>query len=94
MTAPQPGTAPLNMDVAPRDWAATLASVVGDELLPKGGTMVITLAPEALGPLRVTVELVGNEASVTVQATTPDAARMIASPRPTLLRRLARWGCR
>lgn len=92
-TAGQSQVAPtLDLDRPATDWSAALAGVAGGTLLPAGGTLEIALEPERLGPLRITVEVSGAEASVTVVAATPDAARIIAQATPDLATALAAQG--
>lgn len=91
---PVPLLAPetLNLDRPAADWSATLAGVAGGMLLPEGGRLEIRLEPEALGPLSVMVEVSGAEASVTILAASPEAARIIAQATPDLATAMAAQG--
>lgn len=59
------------------DWPATAVAATVTSLSADGGTMIMELSPEALGPLRITLTLEGDTATVRFQTETPEAARLL-----------------
>ena len=92
-TAPAP--APMVPNPVARidraEWPQDIAMTVA-ESLPEGGTMVIELAPEELGRLRIVLTLEGDRASVQFQTETDAAARLLSQQERALAVELARNG--
>ncbi|MGP9805030.1 flagellar hook-length control protein FliK [Paracoccus sp. NSM] len=90
-----PAPAALALNPAARldraEWPEAMAMTL-TESLPEGGTMVIELAPEELGRLRIVLTLEGDRASVQFQTETDAAARLLSQQERALAVELARNG--
>jgi hypothetical protein len=74
------------------DWPVTAVAATVAGLSADGGTMVMELSPEALGPLRITLTLEGDTATVRFQTETPEAARLLNEAERQLSTELNRHG--
>jgi len=92
--APLPATPSLPAPIATAqpDWPARVATASIAALTPDGGTMILDLAPEDLGRLRVTLTIEGDTATVRFQTETPEAARLLSDAERQLSAEFARGG--
>lgn len=92
-SGPLTGTAliPMSARIDRADWPQAMALTLTGTL-PDGGTMVIDLAPEELGRLRITLTLEGDRAMIQFQTETPEAARLLSQHERALSTELARSG--
>lgn len=88
--ASAPASQPLAM--ASPDWPSNLAQTTITALTPEGGTMVMTLAPDDLGSLRITLTLNGDAASLQIIAETPEVAQILTQAEGQLAQEFARNG--
>lgn len=90
-----PASAPMALPSTARidraEWPQAMAMTL-TESLPDGGTMVIELAPEELGRLRIVLTLEGDRASVQFQTESDAAARLLSQQERALAVELARNG--
>lgn len=90
MAAPLPGTA-QPLDMMRPDWTGSIAMTLA-ELGAEGGTMIVDLAPEELGRMRITLTVEGERTTVQFQTDTPEAARLLSQGERQLALDLARGG--
>ena len=90
MAAPLPGAA-QPLDMMRPDWTGSIAMTLA-ELGAEGGTMVVDLAPEELGRMRITLTVEGERTTVQFQTDTPEAARLLSQGERQLALDLARGG--
>lgn len=87
------GTGPTpQLQMTRPDWPVTAVAATVAGLSADGGTMVMELSPEALGPLRITLTLEGDTATVRFQTETPEAARLLNEAERQLSTELNRHG--
>ncbi len=90
MAPPLPGLS-QPLDMLRPDWTGSIAMTLA-ELGTEGGTMIVDLAPEELGPLRITLTVEGERTTVQFQTETPEAARLLSQGERQLALDLARGG--
>lgn len=90
MAAPLPGAA-QPLDMMRPDWTGSIAMTLA-ELGAEGSTLVVDLAPEELGRMRITLTIEGERTTVQFQTDTPEAARLLSQGERQLALDLARGG--
>ncbi|WP_164609291.1 flagellar hook-length control protein FliK [Pseudotabrizicola algicola] len=85
-----PAQAPVQMMRS--DWPQAVVSATLSQLSDLGGTMVLELAPDDLGAMRITLTIEGQAASVRIQTETPEAARLLNEAERQLAQDFERQG--
>ena len=84
--------APPTVQTHRADWPQAVVSATVTNLMPSGGTMILELAPEELGALRIILTLEHDTASVQIQTETPEAAKVLNDAERALSQDFARHG--
>lgn len=90
--SPPPAPPPAIIDTALSGWETRFTEHLAARLSESGQSIEITLAPETLGPVTITVEMADGAAQVQIVTETDDAARVFQQAEHRLADSMARAG--